>query len=63
MCVTSVEARRYGNFTTHTDAHRHFAARVEDLIRKDVEGFISTVAQEPAGASAGGQSGPPGPAV
>ncbi len=39
----------YATFTTHAAAHRHFAQRVEDVLRQDVEGFITTVALESPG--------------
>jgi hypothetical protein len=44
----------YRTFATHAAAHRHFAQRVEDVLRQDVEGFIATFARESPGKATGG---------
>jgi len=39
----------YATFTTHAAAHRYFAQRVEDVLRQEVEGFVTTVVLESPG--------------
>jgi hypothetical protein len=43
----------YGAFTSHAGAQRQFAQRVEDLLRQDLEGFITSVAREAPGKATG----------
>ncbi len=38
----------YRRFKSHRDAHALFAGRVEDLLRQDIDQFVTTVAREPS---------------
>jgi hypothetical protein len=49
-------AGAYGKYPRHSEAYTHFAAGVEDIMRQDVEMFLTQVTQEKKGKSEGGEA-------